>query len=345
MFKCRATNNNIPASNKAMINSKRLYLDTTDAVEGDNHASAQFLLDSANILCQPNEYLTLNLVEAVVSSSISLFAPTGPSRPVFSVSSTENTEAFAFLYITEKETNLPAYNVVPKDLNFLCALSQLGSTENIVTILNKMLDARTTSGEATTRFVLDDVTGVISKEGAANIIIENRWGWDQTFTGEPDPEFTKTSQAIFAALGIPTSGPFQQFTTLTGDAATNPIKTPAYTPRLPLLVNLSTNTGSVSSGINSGRTLACIPVDGVHGLLNERTIFITQTEGTDVENLTKQNRNANIVYTSKGESLVQIGEQHLSEISVSLVSTNGEPLFCPYGISYEIEVQWHTAEK
>ena len=333
-----------------MSRIKRVYLDTNEI--GVNHANVTYNLNDAELTVEPNEEMSVALIEAVLPSNLSWLAASN-EKAVLSVATGQSGYIPSYLYITDDFTSLPseyAYTGLPTDI--YVALSQMQSAQNLIDIMNEMLYSTLAGGvaSATARFGVDHASGKLISEDAGGpadqILIEMKYGNVQgaSFGLDPEPAFSRTGQLIQQALGLNCTNNTTPYTALSGyeDNQTNrAIWLPVNTPRLPTYVMVRFSTDSVTS-IGEGKANILEAILPIATSNRTSTEYRNEVDGTETEQVVTQYRGSNVVYTKKHIDRVRIGAAHLSEINISLQDSYGNELYSSAPCMYELEFEFHT---
>ena len=333
------------------MRSRRIYLNTSDILNGDsdNHADCQFDLSRAGIDINNNQQISIALCQVQIPQTISYIRDSGIDYLINFGSSEAPTAtglnpltppnlATCFIAFTRDGILQPPFIV---NNSVVCAIpfSYSNNPDSLINVMNQCLSARMSDGNINTRFITSP-TNFLESDGPSDLFFQNKY-WQPDFNF--NVEFKKDSQKLARMLGIN----YKTTDTLTVLSVTDANRInrdnnetfPIGMSGDSLLVSTNQSLDSYSSvgnGINN--ILSSVPIQ--LGVSNEYMTISKVVDGGDTTTLLDKYRNGFIYHKNKNisESHKTISAIDINNFRLTITDSNYETLFVNNNILYEIEV-------
>ena len=334
-----------------MTSSRRIYLNTSDILNGDsdNHADCQFDLSKAGIDINNNQQISIALCQVQIPQTISYIRDSGIDY-LFNFGSAEIPTAtglnpltppnLATCFIAFTRDGILQPPIIVNNA-VICAIpfSYSNNPDSLINVMNQCLSARMSDGNINSRFITSP-SNFLESDGPSDLFFQNKyWQPDLNF----NVEFKKESQKIARMLGIN----YKTTDTLTRLSVTEANRLnrdnneifPIGMSGDSLLVSTNQSLDSYSSvgnGINN--ILSSVPIQ--LGVSNEYMAISQVVDGGDTTTLLDKYRNGFIYHKNKNisESHKTISAIDINNFRLTITDSNYETLFVNNNILYEIEV-------
>ena len=333
-----------------MTSSRRIYLNTSDILNGDsdNHADCQFDLSKAGIDINNNQQISIALCQVQIPQTISYIRYSGIDY-LFNFGSAEIPTAAGLNPLTPPNlatcfiafTNNILQPPIIVNNAVICAIpfSYSNNPESLINVMNQCLSARMSDGNINSRFITSP-NNFLESDGPSDLFFQNKyWQPELNF----NVLFKKESQKIARMLGIN----YKTTDTLTRLSVTEANRLnrdnneifPIGMSGDSLLVSTNQSLDSYSSvgnGINN--ILSSVPIQ--LGVSNEYMTISKVVDGGDTTTLLDKYRNGFIYHKNKNisESHKTISAIDINNFRLTITDSNYETLFVNNNILYEIEV-------
>ena len=334
-----------------MTSSRRIYLNTSDILNGDsdNHADCQFDLSKAGIDINNNQEISIALCQIQIPQTISYIRDSGINH-LFNFGSGETPTAaglnpltppnLATCFIAFTNNILQPPFIVNNSVVCAIPFSYSNNPESLINVMNQCLSARMSDGNINSRFITSP-SNFLESDGPSDLFFQNKyWQPDLNF----NVEFKKESQKIARMLGIN----YKTTDTLTRLSVTEANRLnrdnneifPIGMSGDSLLVSTNQSLDSYSSvgnGINN--ILSSVPIQ--LGVSNEYMAISKVVDGGDTTTLLDKYRNGFIYHKNKNisDSHKTISAIDINNFRLTITDSNYETLFVNNNILYEIEVK------
>ena len=341
-----------------MISNRRIYLNTSDFLNGDsdNHADLIFPLDKAQINANDNQKISLSVCQVQIPTTLTYIRNSGINY-LMEFTSTEAVSASSSVTVNAKMLVAFTNNIVQPPFAISSTDQVVGALpfyyssdiSSIVAFLNEMLQVRYGPEEepppGNLRFKISS-DNVLEATGSGILkFTNNYWNSDVDFNNE----FKKDSQKLGRMLGINVDNIESAQTWIgIGQSGVGANRTPNLTYNIgkdgdAILVSTNQDLDSFSSSNNGNSSiLTTIPIQ--MGITN-RYYQITKEEFDDtpfnvLETYFNEYRNGFIYHKNINvfESHKTISGKEINNLRLTLRDGENNKLFCNTNIFYEIEV-------